>query len=89
MIIYLVDIEHVTHTCPAQPEPHPFDTRRTVIDTIPGGECRTPVTIRCGGTTVTIPCYRHEPAKRQCGPCRIIVRERTITTRPHTLGVAA
>ncbi|MGC5032231.1 hypothetical protein [Micromonospora sp. DT229] len=89
MTIYLVDIEHITHTCPGAPEPHPYDTRRTVIDVIPGGPCRTPVTIRCGTTTAVIPCYRHEPAKRQCGACRIIVRERTITTRPHTNGDAA
>ena len=40
------------------------------IDVIPGGPCRTPVTIRCGDTTSTIPCYRHEPAARQCGACR-------------------
>ncbi|MEH1011724.1 hypothetical protein V6U90_01150 [Micromonospora sp. CPCC 206060] len=81
MTIYLVDIEHVTHTCPAQPDPHPYDTRRTVIDVTPGGPCRTPVTIRCGNTTVQIPCHRHEPAERQCGACRTIVIERTITNR--------
>ncbi|RLP93615.1 hypothetical protein [Micromonospora sp. CV4] len=82
MTIYLVDIEQVTHTCPAWPdEPHPYDTRRSVIDVIPGGPCRTPVTIRCGNVTTTIACRRHEPAKRQCGACRAIVTERTITTR--------
>ncbi|WP_328851532.1 hypothetical protein OG994_28295 [Micromonospora globbae] len=90
MTIYLIDVEHVTHTCPAQPDPHPYDTRRTVLDVIPGGPCRAPVTIRCGTTVTEIPCHRHEPAKRQCGACRVIVRENTITTRPHTNpGVAA
>ncbi|MGV9213200.1 hypothetical protein ACTFTM_15195 [Micromonospora sp. RB23] len=81
MSIHLVDIEQVTHTCPAHPDAHPFDTRRTLIDVIPGGPCRTPVTIHCGDTTALIPCRRHEPAKRQCGACRVIVTERTITTR--------
>ncbi|MTK02446.1 hypothetical protein [Micromonospora sp. CP22] len=81
MTIYVVDIEHTIHTCPAQPEPHPYDVRRTVVDVIPGGPCRAPVTVRCGGQTVQIPCRRHEPAKRQCGACRVIVTERTITTR--------
>lgn len=81
MTIVLVDIEHVTHTCPAHPDPHPFDTRWTVVDVIPGGPCRAPVTIRCGDTTATIACRRHEPAKRQCGACRVIVTEHTITTR--------
>ncbi|GAA4564994.1 hypothetical protein GCM10023176_12080 [Micromonospora coerulea] len=81
MTIYLVDIEQVIHTCPAHADPHPFDIRRTLVDVIPGGPCRAPVTIRCGGQTVQIPCHRHEPAKRQCGTCRVIVTERTITTR--------
>ncbi|MEU8071447.1 hypothetical protein AB0B20_17000 [Micromonospora sp. NPDC049151] len=81
MTIYVVDIEYVTHTCPAYTVPHIFDTRRTVIDVIPGGPCRTPVTIRCGDTTAVVPCYRHEPADRQCGACRIIVTQHTITTR--------
>ncbi|MGK5441828.1 hypothetical protein ACSNN7_08395 [Micromonospora sp. URMC 105] len=81
MTIYLVDIEQIMHTCPAEPEPHPFDIRRTLVDVIPGGPCRAPVTVRCGGQAVQVPCHRHEPAKRQCGACRVIVTERTITTR--------
>nr|WP_030501474.1 hypothetical protein [Micromonospora purpureochromogenes] len=95
MTIHVVDIEQVTHTCPAYPdEPHPYDTRRTVIHVIPGGPCRTPVTIRCGQVATTIACHRHEPADRQCGACRTIVTTRRITevfmghhgpdhTRPH------
>ncbi|SBT41821.1 hypothetical protein [Micromonospora narathiwatensis] len=88
MTIYLVDVEQVIHTCPAHAEPHPYDIRRTVVDVIPGGPCRAPVTIRCGQMTATIPCHRHEPAKRQCGACRVIVTERTITNH-HPAGVAA
>ncbi|MET8118826.1 hypothetical protein [Micromonospora sp. NPDC005291] len=88
MTIHVVDIEQVTHTCPAFTQAHPYDTRRTVIHVIPGGACRTPVTIRCGETTATIACHRHEPADRQCGACRIIVTQHTITTR-HLPGEAA
>jgi hypothetical protein len=79
--IHIVDIHQVTHTCPAHPDPHPYDTRRTIVHTIPGGPCRTPVTIRCGHTTTTVPCGRQEPAKRQCPPCATVVTEHTITTR--------
>ncbi|MDO3683250.1 hypothetical protein [Micromonospora sp. C28ISP2-4] len=80
MTIYVVDIQHFTHTCPAWPdEPHPYDTRRTIVDITPGGPCRTPVTIRCGQVTTTIACHRHEPADRQCGACRLIVTTRRIT----------
>ncbi|MEU9513057.1 hypothetical protein [Micromonospora sp. NPDC048169] len=80
MTIHVVDIQHFTHTCPAWPdEPHPYDTRRTIVDITPGGPCRTPVTIRCGQVTTTIACHRHEPADRQCGACRLIVTTRRIT----------
>ena len=80
MTIHVVDINHLTHTCPAWPdEPHPYDTRRTIVDITPGGPCRTPVTIRCGQVTTTIACHRHEPADRQCGACRLIVTTRRIT----------
>ena len=88
MTIYLVDIEQVIHTCPAYAEPHPYDIRRTVVDVTPGGACRAPVTVRCGNTITQVPCHRHEPVKRQCGACRVIVTERTITTH-HPTGVAA
>ena len=88
MTIYLVDIEQVIHTCPNHPEGHPYDVRRRLIDVTPGGPCRAPVTIRCGDTLTQLPCHRHEPAKRQCGACRVIVTERTITNH-HPTGVAA
>jgi hypothetical protein len=78
--IHLVTITQVTHTCPAQPEPHPYDIRRTLTHVIPGGPCRAPVTIRCGDVTTEIACHRHEPANRQCGACRVIVTEQSITT---------
>jgi hypothetical protein len=81
--LYLVDIEQLTHTCPADADPHPVDIRRTIVHTTDSGPCRTPVTIRLADTTATIACGRHEPADRQCGACRPIVTEHTITTTPH------
>jgi hypothetical protein len=78
--IHVVAIHHTTHTCPADPDPHAVDTRRTVLAVIDGGPCRAPVTIRCGDTIVEIPCGRHEPRERQCGACRIIVTEHTVTS---------
>jgi hypothetical protein len=79
--IYAVAIDHRTHTCPADPEPHTYDTRRTVVHITPGGPCRRPVTIRCGATTATLPCGRNRPAGQHCVACRTIVVEHTITAR--------
>lgn len=73
MSIYLVAIEHVMHECPAEQEPHPYDTRHTILAVTPGRACTTPVTIRIGNTTATIPCGTHEPSERQCGNCRNII----------------
>ncbi|WFE29651.1 hypothetical protein O7623_10880 [Solwaraspora sp. WMMD791] len=81
MSIHLVDVVQVLHTCPADPQPHPYDIRRTLVHVTPGGPCRAPVTIRCGNTTTTIDCGRHRPAAHQCGACRTTVVERTITHR--------
>ena len=80
MTAYQVDVHHLTHTCPANPdEPHPYDTRRTVVAIAPGGTCRRPVTVRSGDTTAVIACGRHEPRHRQCPACRITVIEHTVT----------
>ncbi len=46
MTIHIVDIEHVLHICPANPEPHIVDTRHTLVHTNDGGPCRAPVTIQ-------------------------------------------
>jgi hypothetical protein len=81
--IHNIDLCHVTHTCPADEQPHPIDIRRRVYHVTPGGPCRNPSTIRSGSTTAVIPCGRHEPTERQCAACRTVVIERTITTR-HT-----
>ena len=93
-----VDVHHFTHTCPLDPdEPHPYDTRRTIVAVVDGGPCRHPVTVHSGQTTSTVACGRHEPIGRQCPACRITVIERSVTVtflghhgpqHPHT-GVAA
>ena len=74
-----VDIDHRTHTCPANTEPHPYDTRRTIVATVDGGPCRRPVTVHSGDTATVIACRRHEPAARQCPACRTTVIEHQIT----------
>ncbi len=93
-----VDVHHDSHTCPAFPtEPHPYDTRRTIVAVVDGGPCRQPVTIRSGDTVSTIACGRHEPTYRQCPACRVTVIEHAVTFTHHgyqgpqhpTAGVAA
>ena len=79
MTTYQVDIHHFTHTCPADPDPHPYDTRRIVLAVVPGGPCRRPVTVRSGDTTAVIACGRHVPREQQCPACRITVIERRMT----------
>ncbi|GAA2475846.1 hypothetical protein [Winogradskya humida] len=74
-----VDIHHLTHSCPANAEPHPYDTRRSVVAVVDGGTCRRPVTIRSGTTASTIACGRHEPRERQCPNCLITVIEHVVT----------
>lgn len=81
MIIYAVDVHYLIHTCPADPEPHPVDTRQQVVHVTPGGPCRTPVTVRCGDTATVIPCGRRKPVKRQCHACRTTVTVHRATTR--------
>jgi len=77
---YLVDVHVVTHTCPADPQPHPAHTSRTIVHVTPGGSCRTPVTLHHhDGTTTQLPCGRREPHDRQCPACRTVVIERRIT----------
>jgi hypothetical protein len=75
-----VDVHHLTHTCAAHPdEPHPYDTRRTIVALMPGGPCRRPVTVRSGDATAVIACGRHTPTAQQCPACRTTVLEHAIT----------
>jgi hypothetical protein len=79
MSIYRVDEHHRTHTCPADPEPHPIDITRVVVHITDGRPCLTPVVIRCGNRTVSLPCGRHEPTHRQCDTCRPVITIGTVT----------
>ena len=83
MTIYAIHVHEVTHTCPGDPEPHPFDIRRRVIHTTPGGPCRTPVTVHVGATIAVVPCGLRYPAHRQCGACRVIVTVLQTTAEHH------
>src|SRR4051794_33726646 len=75
-----VDVHHYTHTCPANPDqPHPYDTRRTIIAVTPAAACRNPVTVHCGDTTAVIDCARHAPRDQRCPACRITVIEHAVT----------
>jgi hypothetical protein len=74
-----VDVHHRTHTCPGDPEPHTYDTRRTVVAVAPGGPCRNPVTVRSGDSSAVIDCGRHVPREQRCPACRITVIEHTVT----------
>ena len=87
MTAYQVDVHHFTHTCPADPEPHPYDTRRTIVAVVVGGPCLGPVAVRSGDTITVIACGRHVPRDQQCRACRITVIEHAVTfthTGPHT-----
>lgn len=79
MSIYTIDVHHRVHTCPGNPDPHPYDTRQTIVTVTPGGPCQAPVTIRSGDTVTTVDCRLHTPADRQCGPCRTTTWTRTTT----------
>jgi hypothetical protein len=81
MSIYAVEIVHLVHTCPGDPEPHPVSTWRRIIHTTPGRPCLTPITVHCGNQTAAIPCGRHEPTERQCANCRTIITIHKVTIR--------
>jgi hypothetical protein len=84
-----VDIHQQVHTCPADPQPHPIDTRRTIIAVLDGGPCRQPITLHTGDTTTTVACRRRLPADQHCPACRTIVIEHTITTAQYVSGITA
>lgn len=79
MTFYHVDITHYVHTCPADPEPHIWQTVRTVVDRVPGGPCRNPVKLYTGGRMTVIACGTYRPAYMQCPACRNVIIERNIT----------
>jgi hypothetical protein len=78
--IVVIDMHVITHTCPADPEPHAVDIRRRIVHTIPGRPCLTPVTRHSGKAPTTFPCGQWLPSDRQCGNCRTIITVRSVTT---------
>ena len=93
-----VAIRQLTHTCPANPEPHVVDTRRVIVGLVLGGPCRQPIRVRLNNTTILVACGRRLPRDRQCPACRITVVQRDIITidlgyqgpqHPTTTGTAA
>jgi hypothetical protein len=80
---YIIDVHEVTHTCPADPNPHPFDIRRTVVEVVPGGPCRNPTTVHTRSGPLALSCSRARPWYQHCDACRVTVTVRN-TTRHHT-----
>jgi len=74
--MYVVDVCHYTHTCPADPEPHTVDTRQTIVSTVDGGPCRQPQHLASG---VVVDCRRRLPTDRQCPACRPVIVVRSVT----------
>lgn len=71
MTRYRITVHERTYTTPVDPDPHPVYIDRTIVDRQSDGPCLTPVTVRSGTATATIPCGRSMPRTRQCANCRI------------------
>lgn len=79
MRIYCVDEHHLTHTCPADPAPHSFDIRRTIVHVTDPEPCLAPVTLDGGGPTVVVDCGTWRPHDQQCDHCRTVITVGTVT----------
>ena len=87
MSVYVVDVHHQMHTCPGNRKPHPWDTRRTVVEVIETGPCLAPVTVP--GSAAQVDCKTVRRHHEQCDNCRITVQVRNITYTTHTTVRAA
>jgi hypothetical protein len=74
--IYRVDEHHKMHTCPADPDPHPVDIRRTIVHVTDPQPCLTPTYDSIGAP---VECSRYEIRDRQCDHCRTVITIGTIT----------
>jgi hypothetical protein len=79
MPIYLIDVHERTHTCPANPESHVVDTRRTIVSVTPTGECLSPITLPAGAV---VACGELLPDDKRCAHCTVTIEVRN-TTREH------
>lgn len=77
---HIVEVHTLTHTCPADPEPHVTDTWRALLDTIPTGPCTSPQTIHSGSVARVVDCGTVLPAHRHCDGCRVEVEVKTALT---------
>jgi hypothetical protein len=75
----VVTVHHRTHTTPGDPEPHPWDTHRTVVARTAGGPCLAPVTITAGPRTVQVDCHRARRSDQQCDACRVELVVQAVT----------
>jgi hypothetical protein len=82
MSVYVVDVQHQMHTCPGNPKPHAWDTRRTVVEVIETGPCLAPV--RQPVTDRLVDCKTVRRLHEQCDNCRTIVQVRNVTYTTHT-----
>jgi hypothetical protein len=79
MSVITVDVRETRHTCPANHAPHAVYRQHTVVSTVDGGPCRTPVTVRIGDHIEKVACERHEPAHRRCIACATLLIVRNVT----------
>jgi hypothetical protein len=78
---HIVEVHTFTHTCPANLEPHPVDTWRALIATIPTGPCLKPRKAhRSDGTVELVDCGAVLPPDKCCEACAVSVEIRTAFT---------
>jgi hypothetical protein len=77
---HIVEVHTLTHTCPADPEPHVTDTWRALLETIITGPCTQPQTIHNGSIARLVDCGTILPAYRHCDGCRVEVEVKTALT---------
>jgi hypothetical protein len=78
---HTIDVHVLTHTCSGNPEPHVIETWRSLVDTIPGGNCSNRREISSGPEPTLVDCGRALPPERRCAACSVIItiRDTTIT----------
>lgn len=78
MSTHFVNVHHMVHRCPANPnKPHVIQTTRQVVATIDGGPCLKSIKVQGQDT----PCGRIATSENQCAACRsnIIINQTTVT----------